>query len=144
VRAGHHDRDDGQPRLQRGVHEPLRQIPTRSGADAMQPTMNDGVWMYLYLLEGQQPAVLGSCALREQDEGQVVLDHCTGGTVHGLKDTNTTHNRRECSGEENRDGRHCPSLGVALWRLQVMPKIRIFWWRELRNIKDWVCQCTSF
>lgn len=58
VRAGHHDGDDGQPRLQRGVHEPL--------------------------LEGQQPAVLGSCALREQDEGQVVLDHCTGDLFHGV------------------------------------------------------------
>lgn len=58
VRAGHHDGDDGQPRLQRGVHEPL--------------------------LEGQQSAVLGSCALREQDEGQVVLDHCTGDLFHGV------------------------------------------------------------
>lgn len=79
VRAGHHDGDDGQPRLQRGVHEPL--------------------------LEGQQPAVLGSCALREQDEGQVVLDHCTGdlqGTMqeHG----SVTRHTREFSAAWNGDG----------------------------------------
>jgi len=58
VRPGHHDRHDGQPRLQGGVHEPL--------------------------LEGKQPSVSRSCALREQDERQVVLDHFTSNLFHGL------------------------------------------------------------
>lgn len=52
------------------------------------------MWMY-YLLEGQQPAVLGACALREQDEGQVVLDHRTGDLQGSMQGHNTQETRME-------------------------------------------------